>query len=749
MKYHLIFLLFFLSYQIAESKEIKEIVLLNSYHNGFPWTDSITNGVIDGIGNTDEYRVFIEYMDFKRFQHKNHFFELSKLYKYKYKNSKIDGIICADNYAFQFFLEKGDSIWDNNIPVTFCGVNNIDNFNYNTNRIKGVREDIDTENTIKYILKLQPDVDTLVIITDNTLSGKLFYQQVKNTLITNYSYLPYITIDGSDFKTLHTSLNKLIPQKKAIILLCLFSNINDIPIQIKALSNDLFSDINIPVYSYWDFLLDDIIVGGSLIYGYQQGFEAAKILSDRIIKPDLNIADVQKTRYNQIYDFKVIQKYGLNQNLLPTNATIINKPISIYQKYKKKLIYVLTSLIILLFSNFLLISNIIRRNKIQLQLIESEKRLELALESANEGLWDIMIDKNAFVCNNNFAKLLGYDNPSEIDLNTDNWKEYIYKPDIYKFNRHLATHMEGNTPLYSIHLRLYLKDKNLKWFTINGKISERDINGIPKRLTGTLIDISSQKEFEHQLQYAKEKAEESDRLKSSFLANMSHEIRTPMNAILGFSDILLAQNLKTTEKEAYLEQIKNSGENLLNIINDIIDISKIESGQLVIRNKKINLHKLLNNINYTVTALIKARKKNIRFFIDIQNKNNEIIIYSDPFRLEQVLLNLFSNAIKFTTEGEIRLEVSLLDNNTIRFNVIDTGEGINPQDLNIIFERFRQAEKTSKLNTGTGLGLSITKSLVELMGGKITVESKVNVGTSFYITLPIKSYKIESRPDFN
>ncbi|TLX78322.1 PAS domain S-box protein [Labilibacter sediminis] len=744
MKVLLTFILLAFSLQYTLGKEIKDILLLNSYHIGYKWTNDVTNGVIDGIGDQDKYRVFVEFMDFKRFQQKDYFYELTNLFKYKYGELDFDGIICSDNYAFEFFLEKGDNIWNNNIPVSVCGVNNIEAFEFDTARFKAIKEEIDIKNTLKCLVKLQPNVDSLIIISDQTLSGKIFLNQFIDGLNKFDSTIPYKVLDGMDYKLLNNKLKKTSTSNKAIILLSLYPNTRKIPLDIKVIADELLREIEIPVYSFWDFLFGNLQVGGSVIAGYDQGFEAAKQLALRIEQPGTRVPTFTNSIHKEIFDYKVIKKYNLNSSNLPSTAIFINKEIPFWIKFKTQTIFFLTTLIVLLLVNFFLVTNIIRRKKIELQLLDSEKRLELALNSANEGLWDVLINDRKIVFNNNLAILLGYKPSDSLDINLSNWRKFIYPEHIAQVKEALLSHLRGETPLFHSEIKLYKKNNQVQYFAIHGKITERDSHDNPVRITGILMDISAQKEFESQLKIAKTRAEESDRLKSSFLANMSHEIRTPMNAILGFSDILHSDDLSSEEKEKYLCQIKNSGENLLNIINDIVDISKIESGQLTIRKEKFDLNKLLDNLEFTGNALIKSKNKKITLKIDKLNPLEEFIIDCDPFRLEQILLNLISNAIKFTQQGTVNLSYDLSEDYDLIFNVIDTGEGIAKEDQLIIFERFRQAEKSSKkLLSGTGLGLSITQSLVQLLDGNISVKSEINKGSEFTVKLPHQEHLIK------
>ncbi len=241
-----------------------------------------------------------------------------------------------------------------------------------------------------------------------------------------------------------------------------------------------------------------------------------------------------------------------------------------------------------------------------------------------------------------------------------------------------------------------------------------------------------------QLKIAKEKAEESDRLKSAFLANMSHEIRTPMNGIIGFSMLLADPVLANDVREGYVKIINSSCDQLLHIVNDIIDISKIEAGQVDLSESAFDLKELFEEvfIFYSAEAQENGVELVIKPFSGDLSVSNTII--SDRTKVRQVLDNLLSNAVKFTHSGRIILRCEVIDG-FLHFEMEDTGIGIQPELQNVIFERFRQVETSfTKKYGGTGLGLSITKAYVEKMGGKIWVNSELGKGSTFFIKLPYK-----------
>ena len=241
-----------------------------------------------------------------------------------------------------------------------------------------------------------------------------------------------------------------------------------------------------------------------------------------------------------------------------------------------------------------------------------------------------------------------------------------------------------------------------------------------------------------ELVIAKEKAEESDKLKSAFLANMSHEIRTPLNGIVGFIQFINSNNLSPVRRQEYVNIINNSSSQLTRIIDDIIDVSKIEAKQMTITPFPVDINKLMNELRaFFKTYLQSHNKERVSLILDDSGFIDRCVIFADAFRLRQVLNNLISNAVKFTEKGFIRFGYRKSESGVLEFVVEDSGIGLRPDQKEIIFERFRQAElgDNRRLYGGTGLGLTISRSLVQLEGGKMWVESTEGVGSTFYFTI--------------
>jgi len=260
-----------------------------------------------------------------------------------------------------------------------------------------------------------------------------------------------------------------------------------------------------------------------------------------------------------------------------------------------------------------------------------------------------------------------------------------------------------------------------------------------KQCLVNVVDINQRKQMEFDLIRAKEKAEESERLKTAFLQNMSHEIRTPLNAIMGFSELLTENFDNKTNLESYAAIINQRSSDLLEIINDILDISRIESGQLTVPIEECNLSSLFEELLAFFTEYQKRIDKPHVKLILKSFTQGENVILTDSVKLKQIFINLIGNAFKFTNEGKIEVGYRFDNNDKLLFYVSDTGVGIPIDKQALVFDRFTQLQQgKSNIIGGTGLGLSIVKGLVGLLGGEIFLESEPSKGSTFSFTLPYK-----------
>ncbi|MBT4791550.1 MAG: response regulator [Halobacteriovoraceae bacterium] len=291
-----------------------------------------------------------------------------------------------------------------------------------------------------------------------------------------------------------------------------------------------------------------------------------------------------------------------------------------------------------------------------------------------------------------------------------------------------------NKKTYSLRYRIIDKENNVKHVLEKGR-GNFDRKGDLQSLDGAIFDVTKQKETEQKLFFANAEAKKALKIKSEFLANMSHEIRTPMNGIIGMTKLVQDTKLDDQQKD-YIDSISDCGESLLSIINDILDFSKIEAGKLDIAESAIEVTSFFKNILSIFEHM--AKEKNLSIEVNIDSKVPEIIV-SDPVRLRQIIVNLIGNALKFTNQGEVIIEVNVSNDDLLEIKVKDTGIGIAKNIQSKLFNEFTQADSTiTKKYGGTGLGLSICKKLTSLMGGKISVHSDLGKGSTFTFTITKK-----------
>lgn len=372
----------------------------------------------------------------------------------------------------------------------------------------------------------------------------------------------------------------------------------------------------------------------------------------------------------------------------------------------------------------------------QQMLHSANHKLSAALEVADITPWKWDLEKKVILCDVNrpveLLESIGNVSEQQLSVPDSAYFSRICKQDRERIEAAYTKLINGEVSKIKEEFRIIKKNdsSHYEWVEVQATVDEKDKDGKAKNLVGSSLVITQRKAMEEALVQAKEKAEESNKLKSAFLANMSHEIRTPLNAIVGFSGILASTSEEEEqERKEYVQIIENNNNLLLQLINDILDISKIEAGTLDFIYSSVDVNELFFNIEDS--SKLKNTNENVRIFYNQQMP--ECCINTDKNRLTQVVTNMINNAMKFTQEGSIEFGYYPKNNDFLYFYVTDTGCGIPEDKLHNVFGRF---VKLNNFAQGTGLGLSICETIVKTMGGEIGVSSKLDKGTTFWFTLP-------------
>lgn len=379
---------------------------------------------------------------------------------------------------------------------------------------------------------------------------------------------------------------------------------------------------------------------------------------------------------------------------------------------------------------------------VKAQLRAQERKLRALVSNIPGTVFRAMVDDNYKLdfMSDQVTELLGY-TPDEFVKREIKFSDLVLPEDYGQLVQAAERAREERTS-YTVEYRIKNRRGEVLWVTERGKVTwDEDSKSLV--LDGAIYDVTERRHMIEELIEAREAAMEASQLKSEFLANMSHEIRTPLNGVIGMTELLLGTSLDEDQKD-YADTVLQSADTLLHIINDILDFSKIEAGKLSIERVEVDLGKLAQETAELLAA--KAHQKGLELILDIP-QSLPLHRFGDPVRVKQILVNLVSNAIKFTEVGEVTLQMEAQDDDGptwIRLSVIDTGIGIDLNRHGAIFDSFTQADgSTTRRYGGTGLGLAIVRQLATLMGGRVGLTSEPGQGSKFWVDLPMELQAVQ------
>ncbi len=476
----------------------------------------------------------------------------------------------------------------------------------------------------------------------------------------------------------------------------------------------------------------DNLIGAAAMYGLLQPafFDLAKWLDQGIgglpVDDDVVVSILKSRAHVTLEEAQSLhdESYSIAIELLEKQAVKVSS-------LRGRIILVLIALAAIA---GLLIYYMYHRSKASQALAQSELKHRRIYENATEGIFQVN-NKGTFInCNPALASMLGYASPEELVKSVKSYAEEIYTCE-KTAEKHLMLLSKGQFLIDELHQWRCL-DGSLTWGALNAH-AIFDKKGKVEYFEGTLTDMNARVQAEVNLRKAKEMAELANRAKSEFLANMSHELRTPLNAIIGFSEILQSEAFGALGHENYKDysnDIHDAGKHLLEVINDVLDVAKIEAGQLQLSETSMDL-------SATVASCIRmlsVRAQNARVSLMPELPDHVPGFTGDETRIKQILVNLASNSIKFTNEGgRVAIGLKIREDGGITLYVSDTGIGIAEKDIPRVLDRFGQVQTSyARNNEGTGLGLTLVQMLVEVHGGTFKLESEVGVGTTCILEFP-------------
>lgn len=749
--------IFILSVSIAGSKQEvnKKVLILNSYNEDYSWTKDVEMGIISELSNAD-FNLIInrEYMDSKAISSSNYFNHLYEIYKEKYNDKKYDLIISTDDDALNFLLEYGENLFPYT-PIVFSGTNGFqDSMVEGKGLFTGVVETVDIEGTIDLGLKLHPNTEGIIIINDKSTTGREFKNKIEETLFHYDDKIEMIVIEDEYISNIQ---NVLKEYRKNYIILNMgtfFKDDHEESVGVKDALKEISKNVNLPIYTLWYNFVGDGVVGGRVIRGYQYGENVGQLGTEILMGKNASSIPIKKwNSYEYVFDHKALQRFHIENRLLPMESIIINNPSYTISKdivYSVIVIVIMVLLVIILF----LFESIIKRKTAEKELRKSKERYRKLVE----------LCPDAIAVHNDQGKII-YANPATIRMvEADKYEDIINKPVISFVQEDYKDEVLKGIKQLTNHRDVIFSPMEQKLYTLKGKLLYVEIVGCPISYTSDsdiLViarDISERKkveELQKKVQQEKillEEAREYDQLKTEFFANLSHELKTPLNVILGGIQLLYVDIKDIKDKELAnkfsrrTKALKQNCYRLLRLVNNLIDITKIDANYYELNLENHNIVSIIEDITLSVADYIEERDIKLVFDTEIEEK----VIACDPDKIERIILNILSNSVKFTNAGD-RIIVNILDGEEqICISIKDTGVGIKEDKKKIIFDRFRQADKSFTRNhEGSGIGLSIVKALVEMHGGKIDLKSEDGKGSEFIICIPVRTVEKKEEKDTN
>ena len=708
----------------------KKLLFLVSYHQGFTWSDDVVSGITDRLKDTDrDIQFYIEYMDTRRWYDDAQYLKnLHDIYQYKYRGVRFDAIITVDDNAYNFMLKKRDQLFPE-VPVVFCGVNYFsDDQLTGIKNFTGIAESLDVKGTIDLILKLQPKIANINIISDKSSFGTMQTRLIKNVIQDykgkNVRFNIWDNLSVRDF----AEKAKKLSSNSAILYVVIVKDREGRPFNPSEYLPNISKEAAGPIYGVDENLLPYGIVGGSLKSGLVHGMQAAEI-AIQVLKGTQasQIPVIKAPKFVAKFRYDLLTSFQIELDRLPAGSVLIGKPFSFYETYKNLVWIVFGAMAFLLLFIAILALNIVRRKKAEVSLRRSEEKYRTLFENSGDPIY-INTREGGFVdVNQSFLDLFGYAREEIADLTTE---------DIY------ADPENRPRVLKEIDQKGYLRDFENWYKKKDGTKIEclltatlrRADDGSITGYEGVIRDISERKHLEAQLR-------QSQKMEGigTLAGGIAHEFNNILGIIIGNTELAIDDVPEWNPAKESLKEIRKASMRAKDVVRHILSFARKTPAQ----RKPIQISTIIRDS-------LKLMRASIPTTIEIRQNiscGSEMIL-ADPTEINQILMNLCTNSVHALSEETGVLEVNLENEKLkvkneelgleagryVKLTVKDTGSGIEPKIMDRIFDPYFT---TKDIGEGTGMGLAVAYGIIKKHDGEIKVSSELGIGTVVEVLFPL------------